>query len=71
MKNKLKPRRAELGLIQLKVALKAGMTASRLSYIENELAEPDAGEIAALSRVLETTPKELFPGLAEQQGAEA
>jgi transcriptional regulator with XRE-family HTH domain len=66
MKNKLKLRRVELGLIQLKAAKKAGIGASRLSYIENELAEPTVEEIAALAKALKTTPSEIFPGLAEQ-----
>jgi transcriptional regulator with XRE-family HTH domain len=71
MKNKLKLRRVELGLIQIRAAQKAGIHTTRLSYIENELAEPTDDEIKALAKALKTTPAELFPSLAEQQNAGA
>lgn len=71
MKNKLKLRRVELGLLQLTTAQKAGMAASRLSYIENELVDPTVDEIKALAKALKTTPVELFPTLAAELQAEA
>ncbi len=71
MVNRLKVRRTELGLIQLRVAQKVGMTAPRLSLIENDLAEPTAAEIKALARALETTPDAIFPGVAQSASQES
>ena len=58
-------------LSQRDLARAAGITADRYWRIENDYAEPTAEEIAELARVLDTTPEELFPSLAEQQNAGA
>lgn len=72
MKNRLKVRRAELELSQDALALRInGMGRDRIFRIEKGYAEPTAEEIAALAKALKATPAELFPTLAEQQGAEA
>lgn len=66
MKNSLRVKRAERRVTQLWVAREAGLTTSRLSYIENEQLDPTPDEIAAIARALDTTPETLFPGLAQQ-----
>lgn len=67
MENRLRVRRAELDVTQFQVAKKVGVDHSKLSRIENGYQDPTAEEIAALARVLDTTPEALFPTLADQQ----
>lgn len=72
MMNELHVWRAKRDRIsQRDLAKAAGITADRYWRIENDYAEPTADEIADLVRVLDATPAELFPGLAEQQNAGA
>lgn len=72
MTNELHVWRAKRGRIsQRDLAKAAGITADRYWRIENDYAVATEDEIAALSRVLDATPAELFPTLAEQQSAEA
>jgi transcriptional regulator with XRE-family HTH domain len=71
MENRLRVRRAELDVTQFQVAKKVGVDHSKLSRIENGYQDPTPDEIAALARVLDTTPETLFPSLAEQQNAGA
>ena len=67
MENRLRVRRAELDITQFQVAKKIGLDHSKLSRIENGYQDPTPDEIAALARVLDTTPAKLFPTLAEQR----
>jgi transcriptional regulator with XRE-family HTH domain len=67
MTNKLRVRRAELDVTQHDVAQRIGIHRDRFWRIENGYTDPTSDEIAALARVLDTTPAELFPGLGDQQ----
>lgn len=71
MENRVRVRRAELRVTQFEISRKAKINETKLSRIETGLIDPTTDEIQALAKALDTTPTELFPTLAEQQGAEA
>ncbi len=71
MENRLKVRRAERNVTQFTLARLVGVSDTQISLVERGLIDPSNEMIEALARALDTTPKELFPTLAEQQGAEA
>ena len=50
----LKLRRMSLGVRQIDVSLKTGITPSRYSLIENELAEPKPQEVELIEEFLTT-----------------
>lgn len=66
MQNRLKVRRAELGLTQIRAARKAGLSQTRWSLIETRKDDPTVDEIKALARALRASADELFPGLIQQ-----
>lgn len=62
----MRVRRAQLDLIQLRVARRLAeigqpMSVSRYSLLENGHIDPTAEERAALAQVLETTEDDIFP----------
>lgn len=68
MTNELHVWRAKRNKIsQRDLAKLADIAVDRYWRIENDHQDPTSDEIAALARVLDTTPEALFPALSEQR----
>lgn len=60
-RNRLRVLRAEKEISQLDLALRVGISQSKLSLIENDYTEPTAGERASLATALGVSEVEVFP----------
>ncbi len=61
MNNKLRIVRAEKRVTQFRLALCAGVNATKISFIENGLVQPNEIEKRKLSQALGVRPEEIFP----------
>lgn len=59
--NKLREVRVVSRVTQFRLALKTGINATKISFIENDLIEPSETEKGKLARALDKNIEEVFP----------